>query len=53
MSTIIRIMTHNVWNRDENTPQWEGKGYQEYSDEAREYQMEQLREDRPTPPTWI
>lgn len=26
MSTIIRIMTHNVWNRDENTPQWEGKG---------------------------
>lgn len=24
---MIRIMTHNVWNRDTNVPEWESKGF--------------------------
>lgn len=26
MTSSIRVMTHNVWNRDENSPQWEARG---------------------------
>ena len=27
MANTIRLMTHNVWNRDTNTPQWEENGW--------------------------
>lgn len=34
MSEIIRLMTHNVWNRDLNSPSWEENGW-DCSAEAR------------------
>ncbi|MBP3369243.1 MAG: hypothetical protein J6L85_00695, partial [Clostridia bacterium] len=34
MSESIRLMTHNVWNRDKNAPAWEEKG-EDCSAEAR------------------
>lgn len=27
MSSTIRLMTHNIWNRDKNSPAWEEKGF--------------------------
>ena len=33
MSTI-RLMTHNIWNRDKNSPAWDEKGF-DCSAEAR------------------
>ena len=37
MSERIRLMTHNVWNRDLNSPSWEEKGsvkhFERYSPE--------------------
>ena len=34
MSSRIRLMTHNIWNRDKNSPDWEAKGF-DCSAEAR------------------
>ena len=27
MASRLRLMTHNIWNRDKNSPQWEEKGF--------------------------
>ena len=27
MDRRLRLMTHNIWNRDENSPQWAEKGF--------------------------